>query len=264
VLPPGIFGYRDGAGGINRFVYDMADGQPRRKPLDEARALLAAAGYPNGIDAATGRPLVLNYDTAATGPDSKAQLDWYRKQFDALGLQLVIRATDYNRFQEKMLKGTAQLFTWGWNADYPDPENFFFLLYGPHGKVDHGGENAANYANPAFDALFDRMKNMADGPERQALIDEMNDVLRRDGPWVWGYHPTGYTLHHAWYRNIRPNQMANNTLKYLAVDPAMRTEKRREWNRPRVWPVVLLLAMLGVVVVPAVAMHRRREQSAAR
>ena len=264
VLPPGIFGYRDGAGGINPFVYDTVDGQPRRKSLDEARALLAAAGYPNGIDAATGRPLVLNYDTAATGPDSKAQLDWYRKQFDTLGLQLVIRATDYNRFQEKMLKGTAQLFTWGWNADYPDPENFFFLLYGPHGKVDHGGENAANYANPAFDALFDRMKNMADGPERQALIDEMNDVLRRDGPWVWGYHPTGYTLHHAWYRNIRPNQMANNTLKYLTVDPAMRTEKRREWNRPQVWPVVLLLAILGGVVVPAVAMHRRREQSAAR
>ncbi len=264
ILPPGIFGHRDGAKGVNTLVYDLVDGQPRRKSLDEARALLAAAGYPNGIDRSTGRPLVLNYDTAATGPDSKSQLDWYRKQFDKLGVQLVVRATDYNRFQEKMLKGTAQMFSWGWNADYPDPENFFFLLYGPHGKVDHGGENAANYANARFDELFDRMKNIADGPERQALIDEMSEVLRRDGPWVWGYHPKGYTLHHAWYRNIRPNQMANNTLKYLAVDPVLRLEKQREWNRPRVWPVVLLAAMLGAIVVPAVAMHRRRERSAAR
>jgi ABC-type transport system substrate-binding protein len=264
ILPPGIFGHRDGAEGVNTLVYDPVDDQPRRRPLDEARALLAAAGYPDGIDRSTGRPLVLNYDTAATGPDSKAQLDWYRKQFDKLGVQLVVRATDYNRFQEKMLKGTAQMFSWGWNADYPDPENFFFLLYGPHGKVDHGGENAANYANARFDELFDRMKNIADGPERQALIDEMNEVLRHDGPWVWGYHPKGYTLHHAWYRNIRPNQMANNTLKYLAVDPVLRVEKQREWNRPRVWPVVLLVAMLGAIVVPAVAMHRRRERSAAR
>jgi ABC-type transport system substrate-binding protein len=264
VLPPGIFGYRDGAEGINRSVYDVVDGQPRRKSLDEARALLAAAGYPNGIDPATGGPLVLNYDTAATGPDSKAQLDWYRKQFDKLGIQLVVRATDYNRFQEKMLKGTSQMFSWGWNADYPDPENFFFLLYGQHGKVDHGGENAANYASPAFDALFDRMKNMPDGPQRQALIDEMTEVLRRDGPWVWGYHPKGYTLHHAWYRNIRPNQMANNTLKYVAVDPALRSQKQEEWNQPRVWPVLLLLVALGGIVVPAIAMHRRRERSAAR
>jgi hypothetical protein len=58
--------------------------------------------------------------------------------------------------------------------------------------------------------------------------------------------------------------MANNTLKYLAVDPVLRLEKQREWNRPRVWPVVLVAAMLGAIVVPAVAMHRRRERSAAR
>jgi oligopeptide transport system substrate-binding protein len=46
----------------------------------------------------------------------------------------VIRVTDYNRFQEKVREGTAQIFSWGWNADYPDPENFLFLLYGPNGK----------------------------------------------------------------------------------------------------------------------------------
>jgi oligopeptide transport system substrate-binding protein len=52
----------------------------------------------------------------------------------------VIRATDYNRFREKMREGTGQMFFWGWNADYPDPENFLFLLYGPNGKVEAGGK----------------------------------------------------------------------------------------------------------------------------
>jgi len=259
-LPPGIYGYRSGAEGLNPYVYDLVDGEPRRKPIEAARALLAEAGFPNGVDAVTGQPLVLNYDTAATGPDSKAQLDWYRKQFQKLGIQLVVRATDYNRFQEKMRKGTAQLYSWGWNADYPDPENFFFLLYGPHGKAEHGGENASNYANPEFDGLFDRMKNLADGPERQALIDRMNEILRRDGPWAWGFFPTAFTLHHAWYRNLKPNLMANNTLKYLAVDVAQRRAGQRDWNQPVVWPVAAGLVLLAGLTAPALAAHRRRER----
>ena len=79
-----------------------------------------------------------------------------------------------------MLKGTAQIFQWGWNADYPDPENFLFLLYGPNSKVGLNGENAANYKNATFDRLFDRMKNMDNGPQRAALIREMMDIARYD------------------------------------------------------------------------------------
>ena len=87
-------------------------------------------------------------------------LDWMRRQFEKINVQLVIRDTDYNRFQDKIRKGNAQIFEWGWNADYPDPENFLFLLHGPQGKVTAQGENAANYENPEFDRLFERMKNM--------------------------------------------------------------------------------------------------------
>jgi ABC-type transport system substrate-binding protein len=263
-LPPGIQGHRSGPAGLNPYVYDLVDGVPRRKSIEDARALLAEAGFANGVDVATGQPLVLNYDTAATGPDSKAQLDWYRKQFQKLGIQLVVRATDYNRFQEKMRKGTAQMYSWGWNADYPDPENFLFLLYGPHGKADHGGENASNYANAELDALFDRMKNLPDGPERQALIDEMTEMLRRDGPWAWGFFPTGYTLHHAWYRNLKPNLMANNTLKYVGLDTELRRASQRDWNDPVVWPVAAGLALLVGLTLPAVVTHRRRERRSLR
>ena len=263
-LPPGIFGHREGAEGINTYIYNDESGEPVRKSIDEARRLLAEAGYPDGIDPETGAPLILYYDNAAAGPDSKALLNWYRKQLQKLGIQLVIRATDYNRFQEKMRKGTAQLFSWGWNADYPDPENFFFLLYGPHAKVDSGGENAANYQNDEFDALFDRMKNMPNGPERQAIIDNMVEILRRDAPWVWGFYPVDFILHHDWYHNAKPNLMANNTLKYKRIDAAQRAALRDEWNHPVIWPMVLLALVFLVSLVPAVIVFRRRERSAAR
>jgi ABC-type transport system substrate-binding protein len=68
------------------------------------------AGYPNGVDRETGRALSLNYEAVATGPDDRARLNWIRKQFAKLGIELVIRSTDYNRFQEKVRNGTGQVF----------------------------------------------------------------------------------------------------------------------------------------------------------
>ena len=80
------------------------------------------------------RALVLYFDVTARGAEDKSSLDWMRKQFQKLNIQLVVRSTDYNRFQDKIRKGNAQIFEWGWNADYPDAENFLFLLHGPQQK----------------------------------------------------------------------------------------------------------------------------------
>ncbi|MEO8038554.1 MAG: ABC transporter substrate-binding protein [Betaproteobacteria bacterium] len=263
-LPPGIFGYREGEAGINHYVYEWVDGEPRRKPVEAARRLMAEAGYPNGVDGQTGTPLVLNLDATSRGPDDKARLDWLRKQFAKLNVNLVVRATDYNRFQEKVRKGNAQIFYWGWNADYPDPENFLFLLHGPQSKVKFQGENASNWANPEFDRLFERMKNMDNGPERQVIIDQMLEVARRDAPWLWGMHPKEYGLAHAWVKNRKPNQIANNLLKYQRVDVAERAELRQRWNHPVVWPIGVLAAVVISFCVPAVLTYRRRERSTGR
>jgi ABC-type transport system substrate-binding protein len=262
-LPPGIFGHRDGADGVNPVTHTWDNGQPRRRGIDEARALLAKAGYIDGRDPATGGPLILYYDTPAAGPDSKAMLNWYRKQMDKLGIELVIRATDYNRFQDKMLRGTSQIFSWGWNADYPDPENFLFLLYGPNGKVETKGENAANFQHDEFDRLFVIMKDLPNGPERQRVIDRMVEILREESPWLFGFYPKAYSLHHAWYGNAKPHLMANNTLKYKFVDGAMRAEAQQAWNRPVTWPLWTLLVLLVLTLLPAIRGYRERERSRA-
>jgi len=262
-IPPGIFSYREGKDGINPYIYDWVNGAPRRKSIEHAKELLAEAGYPNGRDAKTGQPLLVNLDTTTSGADSKSRLDWYVKQFQKLGVQLVIRATDWNRFQDKVRKGNVQLYFLGWNADYPDPENFLFLLHGAQSKVKHSGENASNYENAEFDRLFERMKHMPNTPERQAIVDRMVAIARHDAPWVWSFFPKDYTLHHAWVYNRKPNQMASNGLKYQRIDPVLRERKRQEWNHPVVWPALLLLALLGISVVPAIVTFRRRERATA-
>ena len=258
-IPPGIFGNVQGEAGINPYVYQWQGDRPVRHSIEHANELLAQAGYPEGRDNTNGKQLVLNLDSPAAGPGSKASFDWMRKQFAKLGINLVIRATDYNRFQEKMRKGTAQIFQWGWNADYPDPENFFFLLYGPNAKINHNGENAANYKNAEFDELFNQMKSMSNGPERQAVIDKMVEVVRKDAPWLWGFHPVGFSLHHQWYKNAKPNLMANNTLKYKRIEPRLRTESRSLWNQPIWWPIALLIFLALILLLPAIISYRRKE-----
>ena len=262
-LPPGIFGCREGEAGIDPVVYRWERGKLLRRPLADAKRLLAEAGYPNGRDARTGQPLTLYLDTAANGPEAKSRMDWFRKQFAKLDLQLVVRASDYHRFQDKMSRGSEQIFEWGWNADYPDPENFLFLLYGPNRKVGTGGENAANYQNPEFDRLFLRMKDMDNGPERQAVIDAMVKLAREDAPWVFAFHPKSFGLRHGWVMNAWPNLMAHNQLKYRRVDAAARAAYQAKWNRPALWPLALVGLGLLALIWPAVAGYRRRLRATA-
>lgn len=257
-IPPGIFGYQSGEAGINPVVYTWKDGAPHRRSLEDAKDLLVKAGWPDGRDALTGQPLVLNLDTTSGGMGDKSTMDWMSRQLNQIGVQLVVRSTDFNRFQEKLRKGSAQLFFMGWNADYPDPENFFFLLYGPEGKVAHGGENSANYNNPEFDRLFRQMKNLPNGPERQAVINTMLKLVREDAPWVYWFYPKSYVLQQGWLHNLKPNNVANNTVKYQRIDAERRAQLREAWNHPLRWPFVLILGGLVLLLWPALKAYRSR------
>jgi ABC-type oligopeptide transport system substrate-binding subunit len=119
-----------GKDSINPVTHEWKDGKAQRRPIEAAKKLLAEAGYPDGRDAKTGQPLVIYLDTTQRGPGDKSVIDWWRKQFAKIAVQFEPRQTDWNRFQEKLRKGSTQLFIVGWSADYPDPENFMFLLHG--------------------------------------------------------------------------------------------------------------------------------------
>jgi oligopeptide transport system substrate-binding protein len=265
-IPPGIFGYREGQTGANPFVYIWKGNILQRLPIEYARKLMKEAGYPNGKDPETRRPLMLSYDVPATGgPDDKEQLNWMRKQFAKIGIDLNVRATLYNRFQEKMRSGNAQIFSWGWNADYPDPENFLFLLYGPNGKVKHGGENATNYANAEFDTLFNLMKSRGNDANRQALIDKMLAQVRYDSPWVWGVNTETLVLSQQWVSPLKPNTISTNTLKYLSIDVPLRNYFRKIWNRPILWPIGLCFLILLLLILPFLfAFYKKQNRLALR
>jgi len=265
-VPPGVFGARHGTvEGMNPVTHKLVNGQIVRRSIDEAKALLAEAGYPDGRDAKTGRPLVLNYDyQRVPTPEHKAELDWMVKQFAKLGVQLEIRATDYNQFQDKVLKGKQQIFWWGWLADYPDAENFLFLLYGPNSKAKHEGENAANYENPEYDRLYRQMQGFDDGPEKQKVMDQMVAIAQQDSPWAWGYFPYVGVAFQSWVHNGKPTIVVRDLAKYYRVDPAVRAKRQVEWNSPVWWPMVLVVPLLLLLVWVARRGYKMRERITAK
>ncbi len=263
-IPTGIFGSREGGLGMNPYVYRMNGEEMVRRPLSDAKALMKAAGYPNGIDPTTGNALILHYDVPVTGgPDDESQLNWMKKQLARIGIALDVRATQYSRFQEKLESGNTQLFTWSWSADYPDPENFLFLLYGPNGKVYHGGENNANYSNPTYDHLFDRMKNRSNDEERQQIIDQMINILRYDSPWVWGVQSESFLLMQQWLAPLKPSSMTIDTLKYISIDVPLRQALRIKWNKPILWPIMLLIMVQVLLILPYLLAYQRKERQGA-
>jgi oligopeptide transport system substrate-binding protein len=262
-VPPGIFGYEEGQAGLNGLVYrwDAKLNHPVRRSLEEAKKLLAEAGYPGGYGP-DGKALSVHFATGATDAEDQSLLKFIRKQFDKLNIRLIVEATDYNRFQDKVKSGNFQFLHWGWIADYPDPENFLFLLYGPNGKGVSGGENVPNYKNPEYDRLFQQMQSMDNTPQRLEIIRKMLALLRQDSPWIWGYYPLDFDLYHDWDHNAYPNALAYNTAKYARLDSAARAAYRRKYNTPQWQPVAIFAAVLVVLTIPAVRVAARHFREA--
>ena len=265
-VPPGNFGSREGQPGWhNPVTHQVLDGRVQRRPLGEAQALMVQAGYPQGRDAATGQPLVLNYDYGKPAtPEKKAEFDWMVRQFAKLGVQLEVRATDYNQFRDKMRRGKQQVYWWGWTPDYPDAENYLFLFTGTQSMALHDGNNAVNYQNDAYDRLHAELRTLDDGPRKQALIDRMIAILQQDAPWSMGYFPYASLAFAPWVHNGKPSIVIPDRIKYLRLDTALRSQRVAQWNEPVWWPLALMAAGISALLFAAARVWRQRERATGR
>jgi ABC-type transport system substrate-binding protein len=246
-LPPGLFGY------------DPQYQNPfRHVDLERAAKLMKEAGYPDGVDPKTGRPLHLTFDTQDTSSRGLLRFQYFANSWRRLGIDVEIVATTYNQFQDKVRRGAYQLFMWGWVADYPDPENFLFLLWSEAARP--GGPNTAKFSDPRYDALFLAMRDLPDDQRRLELIHQMRALLQEECPWIELFHLENYTLIQGWMQNVKPTGLSIPTVKYVDIDTAMRTRLRAEWNRPVLWPVALLAIVVVLLVVPAVRTYRRERR----
>ena len=246
-LPPGIFGYDP----TLRNPYKTYD--PAR-----ARELLAKAGYPEGIDSKTGKALELTYDIGSDSTRAREVATFDMRCFEQLGLKMKLQVNTWSQHLERSHKGTFQMFSLGWNADYPDPENFLQLLYGPNAPPN---PNGSSFANPEYDRLYEQVKIMENTPEREAVIRKMVAIVVEECPWIFNIHSPSYVLRQAWVKNGKSHSISGNYRKYIRIDPEMRRAYREAENRPNVMILLYAALLLLAISIPAMVLtHRRRRK----
>jgi hypothetical protein len=105
------------------------------------------------------------------------------------------------------------------------------------------------------------MRNSDDSPQRYQIIQQMQEQVRHDAPWVFGFHPKNFVLSHHWYQNLKPNLMANNRLKYARINPTERLEKRQAWNKAVLWPFILIIVVFLLSLLPVLRAYQQRLRS---
>ncbi|MFO7957524.1 MAG: ABC transporter substrate-binding protein, partial [Candidatus Brocadiia bacterium] len=246
-IPPGIFGH------------DADYDNPYKGPdLERARELLAEAGYPGGIGP-DGKRLTITFDIGSAGPAAIQSAQRFAADMDQIGIAVDIQTNTWAEFLRKQRKGSTQVFRLGWLLDYPDPENFLQLLYGPNKAP---GPNGTLYDNPEYNRLFEQMKAMPDTPERYEIIRRMVDIVVEDCVWIPIFHPVDYVLIHQWYENVKLQGTTGGYLKYRDANVELREKLRREWNRPAYGVLAAVLGpLLGISVILVFFTRREPEET---
>ncbi|MGO7904795.1 ABC transporter substrate-binding protein [Rhizobium leguminosarum] len=167
-LPPLMPGYDKSFTG---YAYDVA----------KAKALLAAAGYPDGFE-------TVLYSTNTDPQPRIAQA--IQQDLAAVGVKAEVRAlAQANVIAAGGTEGEAPMIWSGgmaWIADFPDPSNFYGPILGCSGAVP-GGWNWSWYCNADLDkraVAADSMSDPAKAAERTAAWGKIFTDIMTDAPWI--------------------------------------------------------------------------------
>lgn len=175
--------------------------------LEAAKKKLAEAGYPDGKGLPT---LIIEY--RSTNKDQRLRFEFLRNEWAKIGVKVEANFQSFSNYLKKTDEGNYQLADAGWNADYPDAENFYALLYG---KNTAPGPNTGNFINARYDELYLQSRHMKNGPERWKIFAEMDAILKDEVPFLLLMNNTVVGLKQKNVRNFKRNMMVPFAYRYF-------------------------------------------------
>ena len=142
---------------------------PAEGDVEQAKKLLADAGYPNG----QGFPkITILYNTGAGHEDvAQAVQDMWKKN---LGIEVELKNQEWAVYLTSRSNKEYQLCRWGWVADYADPMAFLDVF------TTNSTYNSFGYSNPEFDAKIEAATKELDATKREQLLSEAQDIIMDD------------------------------------------------------------------------------------
>ena len=166
LVGPGIVdenGYfMDNANGGEPYISDDYEAN-----LEEAKSLLAEAGYPDG----EGFPTI-TYSANDSGYHIPVA-EYLQQAWGELGITMNIDKVEWSSFIPMRRAGDYDISRNGWSMDYNDPSNMLDLF------CSGNGNNDGKYSNPDFDAAMEASK-VADVAEHFAQLHKAEDILMED------------------------------------------------------------------------------------
>jgi oligopeptide transport system substrate-binding protein len=175
---------------------------------EEARQLLADAGYPGGRGLP---PVEVLYNTHANHKlVAEALQEMWRRN---LGVEVRLRNEEWSTYLNSQDTLNFSLSRSGWIADYLHPHTFLEIF------VTNGGNNDTGWSNAEYDALREKSLLAADDAERFALYDRMEQILMDELPILPLYDYTRVTLLDPAVQGYYPTLLDNHPWKHLWLDP---------------------------------------------
>jgi ABC-type transport system substrate-binding protein len=189
-----------------------------------ARALLDVYGFidrdgDGWRDRPDGSPLRLRQ---ATQPDQLARQndELMKRDMNAIGLHISFDAAQWPEQLKASRAGTLMMWRLGWGSG-PDGLDGLVRLHGPAA----GGFNASFFALPAFDAVYDRLLALPDGPEREALFVDAQRLAIAYMPEKVLLHRVTTYLAQPWVDGYREPQLWGEWYHLVDVDVGLRAAR---------------------------------------
>lgn len=150
---------------------------------EEAKSLMAEAGYPNG----EGFPVItytINSSANHQVIGEYMQSCWK----NVLGIDVNIESQEWGVFLDTRSNGNYEMARGGWTVDFVDPSGLMDLW------VTNDGNNDSHYSNPDYDALIAASKVESDQDVRYDLFHQAEDILLKDLPVIPIYYYTNKYL----------------------------------------------------------------------